>query len=303
MKRLSAFWRKWSCRMALALAFTAAPYADAAWHEQHSGSGVLVHYVRLTGHAGNNTAERKILMDGQAACVGRAEWMGGSARLISPDELPKIAKPIDDELYYSENRVLWIKQGKTYDFDYKTCELVTVPHHILELRSSVGKCETDLIKKEARGQCDERAHAQAPAARFAAGYHANEPNLGLDKVPPQFRTQSVATVEQLKPSIAALALRATGATRTIAGHRCQVYRAKAFDEERCVAKPASPFAIPAAGLNGGIAGLVLEVRGHIINVAAQEVILNLSASQDIFSVPKGTKIRSTAWKPSVGTNP
>ncbi|MHB1232073.1 MAG: hypothetical protein ACYCZQ_05765 [Burkholderiales bacterium] len=278
----------------------------AAWHDEHPGAELQVHFVHLTGYAGDNAVNRRNLLDEHKACVDLNRSLGRPARPLPPDGIPANAHPEDVEIYYSPNRTLTVTKGTLYKINFDTCALTAFPHHRLELHSAIGRCDIDLIQREARGVCDDRAHARAPNTTLAHLAPTEVPPVDLDKVPPAMRAQVAAQLERLKnlpqgpKNLYGAALVATGAYKDIAGYRCESYRADALKSERCIAHPHSPFPIPAASFNAGIPGLLLDMENTGWTLRAQEVRMNIWVSKDLFVVPAGLKMKSIA---SPGVHP
>ena len=127
-----------------------------------------------------------------------------------------------------------------------------------------GACDADMVRKVARGNCD--------AAALAASARAP-----LRPEPPS---------------------RVGGETRVVAGMPCQVHRF-APGWELCIAHPATaqltdPDPIPAAPLNGGVHGLLLEAHTRALTLEAKEARLNLSVPKEMFTLPPGLKMHPGA---------
>lgn len=266
--------------------------AEPASHEAFPGTDVLAHYVKLKGHGLDNDRQLASLMDEYAACAKANELAGKPVQ--PPPKLPEERLPVEHEIYYSANRTLSVKRGVLYVIDRDTCALATRKHHIHVLRSSAGKCDIDLVRNEARGECDSAAHARAPASRTAA---AKVPAVDMEKVPPHLRARVEEQLKQMKaaqPAGSGAAGQAQRAgSKTVAGHQCTVYRLESVQAEKCVAHPPSPFVIPAAPYNEGLPGILLQVRQPaVIALDAERVTLNLKVSEQLFSVPRGARIFS-----------
>lgn len=238
--------------------------AAAAWHETFLGDGVAVHYVRLTGHGGDNEANRRNVLAMHQGCVDVNTAMGNPSKPLPAGGVPPVVSTKEIEIYYAANRTVTIKQGTLYDIDLTDCALVGTVHHIVEFAWYGGSCDADLIRKQARGFCD----AAALAASAVAPLRPVSPNLGSEE------------------------------TRVVAGTPCQVHR---FDPryERCIAHPgplqaSNPNPIPAAPFNGGVRGLLLEANTPALTLRAQEVRMNLSVSNELFLLPPGMKINPGA---------
>lgn len=234
--------------------------AFAAWHDHMPGEGLPVHYVRLSGHGGDNAVNRANLAASYKAC---AETQAAFGRPHEPAPvLPPIVQTHSAEIYYAANRTLTLKEGTLHFIDPQTCALAQRPHRMLELRSRAGRCDVDLLKKEAWGECDAALHAKAAP-------------------------------------VAALPASPEGATRTLLGTSCQVHAVPALKSQVCVAHPAptrerplAPHPIPAAPLNGGRPGVVLDIDTPALTLQAQEVRWNLSVSPKLFDLPLGTRMRA-----------
>lgn len=279
--------------------FLAALFAIAAIHpsyaalySDHPGSDALVHYVHLVGYtklASTPQIDRQNLLDSHAGCVRIAKKFGRPYRDLPAAGIPELIHPQDLEIYYSSNRTLTVLKGSWLIVDEVTCEVVPHPHHTLELLSAIGRCTIDLIQQEARGVCDVNAHASAPDSQRSI-LPADRSLSDLSKLPPHLRAGVLAQYEATNKSGVAPVL--TGEQKTFAQHKCPVRRASALDIERCVANPTSTFPIPASFYNGGIPGLLLEIKSRSLNLQAEDVKTNLGVSQTIFTIPKGLKIRS-----------
>lgn len=298
------------CRIAPVMAaflLTASHNAEPAWHDSHPGSGVAVHYVRLTGYGGDNEVNRKNLIETHKACADTQAAFGKLAKALPPEGVPAVISTQEIEIYYASNRTLTIKQGTLYDIDRGNCALIAIPHRILELRSAAGRCDIDLIKKEARGQCDAAAHERAAASSMTYAPSGKAPAVDLSKVPPQMRAQVEAQLERLKQMPRAqqdaptAGIAATGQRKTLANTPCEVHRHEALQSMLCIATPApsperplNPYPIPAAPLNGGIPGLLMAAKTPALTLQAQQVLLNLSVPRDLFAIPADVKINSGA---------
>lgn len=283
----------------------ASRHAEPAWHDVHPGSDVAVHYVRLTGYGGDNDVNRKNLIDTYRACADLQAGLGKPVKALPPEGAPAVVSTQEIEIYYAANRTLTVKQGALYDIDRGTCALVAIPHRMLELRSAAGRCDIDLIKKEARGQCDASAHERAAALSSASAPDAKVPAIDLGKVPPRMRAQVEAQLERLKQlpgreqTAPAAESPAILQRKTLVNTPCEVHRHEALRSTLCIARLASsperllnPYPIPAAPLNGGIPGLLMEAKTPALTLQAQQVQLNLSVSKTLFEIPADVKVKS-----------
>lgn len=287
--------------MAMLIAIVTTIYmqnAHAASGDAHD-KAVVAHLVHLSGYGGDNEANRKALSDKYKACADRNTLAKKKITPLPAAGIPEKALTIEDDIYYSANRTLTVKQGILYDIDFETCALVERPHHVNELRSSSGICSMDMIKKEARGQCDNNAvdTAAGSASTGSIAHKANRkaPVFDPEKVPPEFRASLREQMERLKTlpqSPGGAHMPATGASKLIAHYQCEVYRDNKLDIEVCVAHPKSTFVIPAAGLNATVPGILLEAKSKALAMQANKVNMDTAVSPDMFLVPADIKILS-----------
>lgn len=282
--------------------------AQASWYDEHPGSDLTVHFVHLTGFGGDNALNRRNLSIEYLACVDRHEAFGKPTNPLPPGGIPPVITSQDIEIYYSPNRVLSVKQSTVYVIDQTACELQAKSKRMLLLNSAIGQCDINLNTKEAVGVCDESAHEHAPNSTLAKLAPTKAPVVDLSKLPPQIRAQVAAQINQLKqlpqgPGGAnGTSLLSKGTYKNIANFRCETYRANALKSELCIAHPKSLFPIPAAPLNGGIPGLLLEVDNPALTLHAKEVKMDIAVSKYIFSIPKDIKITNIRL-PMPGGNP
>ena len=270
--------------------------ARAAWHDEHPGSDTEVHFVHLTGHGGDNDENRRNLLIEYQACVDRKRASGLAASPLPAGGIPPVVFVADNEIYYSPNRVLLVTQNTRYFIDQAACELRAHSKKILEFGSVIGYCKIDMGTRKAIGACDEKAHEQAPNSTMAKIAPGKVPVVDLDKIPPQMRAQVAAQVERLKQlpqgsaGLPVTELVTTGGYKTIAGYRCESYRAEALRSEKCIAHPRSSFPIPAAPLNGGIPGLLLGVDSPALTLRAHDVKMSMTVSKSLFAIPSGIQV-------------
>ena len=268
----------------------------AAWHDDHPGDDLVVHYVYLTGYDGNNDVNRRNLLIEYQACIDRHAAFGQASNPLPPGGIPSVVVTEDIELYYSSNRVLRVSQSKIYFIDQAACDLTAKSKRMLELNSVIGRCNIDLNTKKAIGACDEKAQEQAPNSTLAKIAPAKMPPIDLDKLPPKVRAQVAAQLDRLNrlpqgpAGLYGAALLPTGGYKTIAKYKCASYRADALHTELCIAHPKSDFPIPASLMNGGIPGLLLDVDTPAMTLHAQEVKMDMAVSKSIFAIPAGIKV-------------
>jgi len=266
--------------------------SQAALYDEHPGSDVQVHYVYLVGYsklASTTEIDRQNLLDSHAGCVEISKKFNKPYKDLPAEGIPELIHPLDMEIYYSSNRTLTVLKGSRLFVDVSTCEIKPNLHHTRELLSAIGRCTIDLVKKEAWGVCDIDAHASAPNSKRSS-LPSDRSMSDLSKVPPHLRAGVMAQYERTNKSGVAPVL--TGEQKTIADYKCDVRRAGTLEIERCVSNPERSFPIPASFHNGGIPGLLLEIKSPTLNLQAREVKTSLGISQTIFTIPKGLKVRS-----------
>lgn len=275
--------------LALVLGLACSP-SQAARDDDLPGVGSTAHYVRLTGHD-KGKLPHQILVSLRESCVAINQGLNRPVAPLPPGGIPKTVVRAEREIFYSPNRVLLEEKGEGHDIDSSDCSLKARPFHRLLLNSTAGTCEADLVKKEAKGQCDARAHAMAPA-------DTNDPRAPADysKVPAHLRhtiPQMEAMRQQGLDSVGAR----TGATEVHAGVPCEVYRAEAAKSEHCLARPASAVAgVQTAyrmrAIHGRFGLWLRETPDEEgMSLLAQEVRLDIPVTKDMFNIPAGLKIK------------
>jgi hypothetical protein len=267
--------------------------ARAAWHDKLLGSDTAVHYVYLTGHDGDNAINRKLLQIEYDACVDRKHLTGKQSASLSPDDIPAVPRPEEVEIYYSANRTLLVVYGKRYQIKNEDCSLDVFVHHTLQLTSPVGRCDVDLIKKQTRGKCGSNEHRQAAAFPLTRGDSISLSEEDLRKVPPHMQKQVREQFAFLKKKLDAEkdgASAPAGARKRIAGITCEVSGYASVKTEKCIARPESQFPIPASPLNLEHSGLLLEVKSEVMTLKAQKVLLHMSVSERLFTIPAGMAV-------------
>ncbi|MGH8806355.1 MAG: hypothetical protein ACREX0_00580 [Noviherbaspirillum sp.] len=265
---------------------------QAAFHEAFPSGDVEVHYVHLTGHGGDNETERNVLKREHGACVERNRIFGKAAKPLADEEIPAVPHQHDVEIYYARNRTLLAARQKVHRIERETCALAVFEYHNLRLSSGAGRCDIDLLKREARGQCDGAMHRRAPAASSSSS--ATESQLraiDMKKVPPHMRETVQAAIDRLKDGADSAPKNGArkSATETIAGVECEVSRYVAVYAEKCIANPKSNFVIPASPFNAERPGLLLEMKSAAMSLRAEQVTLHIRVSDDIFVPPAGMK--------------
>lgn len=272
----------------------------AAWHDQLNGSGVAAHYVRLSGHAGDNKVKLQNLIEMREACVRVNRDMGRPVQTFDVNSYPALVTVIDLEIYYSANRTLDVFQSLHHSIDLSSCALEVTAAKKLTLRSGAGKCDVDLVKKTAIGNCDAQAHATALAWQGNTTQLAT--SVDMDKVPSQFREQVIASLKQMQnanshESQSKELVQPLKQGKRLIDVDCQVYKHSQLNHEVCIAQPnatskpgINPYPIPASPLSAGISGILLESKSPALSISAQQVDWNLSVSPDVFKIPTGIQL-------------
>lgn len=297
-----------TCRKILMVVMLVATQsALSAWHDQQPGAGVAVHYVHLSGWGGDNEVNRRNLLISYKACTETQAAFGRPYEALPAQGLPATVSTQDIEIYYSTNRTLTIKQGILHSIKSTTCALVATPHRIVELRSSAGRCDMDLLKSEAVGNCDAMAHAQAAAWTGARQAVTSVSGIDMNKVPPQMRAQVQVQLDRMAKRDAPASIDGSIEpieTREVANIVCTVHRNRAVMSELCVANPMptalnlfTPYPIPPAPLNGGIPGILIAAKTPALTLVAQEVRWNISVSPSLFNIPRNVRVRTMQGSP------
>lgn len=276
--------------------------ANSVWHDQLIGTGLKVHYVRLAGYAGNNEVNLKNLIAMREACAQSKRNMGSPVQSLDAVSYPALVTAVSLEIYYSSNRTLDVFQSLHYSVDMVSCALEATPAKKLTLRSNAGKCDADLVKKIATGDCDALAHANAQA--WQGNKAQSLPSIDIDKVPAHLREQLLASYQQLQRSNSQGTQArdlppAASEEKMMLDVKCQVYRHIQLSHEVCIAQPnldsqpgLNPYPIPASPFNAAISGVLMQSKSPALNVTAQEVRWNLSVSPNVFKLPTGIQLRT-----------
>lgn len=125
--------------LALLLAFSAC-VAVAAPHNQVPGSGVLAHYVHLTGYGGGNEVNLKNLKKTCQTCITTHMAKSRPYQALRADGMPRIVAVIEEEIYYATNRTLSVQYGVLHRINPDNCALEATPHRVVSLQLSIGRC-------------------------------------------------------------------------------------------------------------------------------------------------------------------
>ena len=240
----------------LSLALCALP-SLAAWHDDHPGTGVTVHYVHLTGH-GNNAFERQFIADGYQICATIKRVAGEQAPPFSAADVPAFPLAKDVEIYYGTERTAMVSTVRAHVIDKSTCRLTVDVQRAVRIDWASGACNIDLVRKLAYGACNTNSFAGLPTTRP----HPVEPAT------PQTEF------------------------RNIAGISCRVHAHAVGPTEHCIAQPVSssgafvePVQTTVSPFNANYTGLALEVRTPWDSLRAQDVRLGMVIGPELFALP------------------
>jgi hypothetical protein len=276
--------------------------ACAAWHDRYAGKGVQVHHVQLTGYVGDNSTALRNLSAMHEACLQHNKTIGRASQALPANGLPAWVTALEIDIYYAANRTLEIKKSLHHFVDPASCALEAKESTNLTLFSSAGKCDVDVAKKTALGQCDSQQHAKSSALKI----HENAMSaaealakLDLNKLPPNQRANIEASLRNLNHTAPASS---SLVNRVVAGYQCRSFEDAALNVQRCLAQPnpqvianLNPYPIPPATLNGNKPGVLLEIKSLAVNVTAKVVAFNLAVSADLFVMPPDYTLSAPTW--------
>ena len=243
--------------------------ALAAWHDDHPGTGIAAHYVRLKSHGGDNETDRKNLVASYKSCAEGARLAGRTA--APPLTVPEFVNSSVVETYYTADRSLTVVQGARYSINITSCALVESPYRYANIAALGTECKIDLIRRRVEGFCD----------KSPTGSSVGDP------------------LRPLNPLMVP-----TGEGRSVAGRACQAYASSVLpDFEVCVADPAttadwqmSPAVFFTPPFNSGVPGMLLQARSRLVVKEAEEVQLNISVSPSLFAIPPGFRVNPGATR-------
>jgi hypothetical protein len=272
----------------------------SASHDEFLGDGVRSHYVALTGHGADNDANRKNIRAYYESCLKTIKLLGRTVK--SNESMPNIIHKISVEIYYAENRTLEILDNLYHSINVLDCGVESTQTKVWTLTSSAGICRANLIKNIAEGMCDFKAHERARGTGSRtdnAGLHT----IDLSKVPPHARAQVEAVMKAnaglLAGSSAPVGFVNTMKTNNVAGVPCQIYQNESLKIEHCMAAidpkatpQLNPSTVGTWGLNGGLTGILLQLKSPALTLDAQTTAFNLSVTSKFFDLPAGIKVSS-----------
>ncbi len=256
----------------------AAPSAHAAWHDEHSGQDVQAHYVKLTGHGGNNARNRQLLLEEYTACANINPKLGLPVKPLPATGIPDIISSHVIDIYYAPGRTIAVSSGALHTLNRNDCGVEAHEHATLKfLGPEIDTCEVDLIRRKVKGICGTTTAS-------------TRSQTVLSQLPPEKRKEALKQLERVKQTRfvgpSAGQLPGTGTYRVISGLRCEVYRQPPTGMELCIARPDSAFPIPASVYNAAVPGLLLSARSEeIMTVTASEVRLGIGLSEKAFAIP------------------
>jgi hypothetical protein len=289
----------------LATSLFAAQAACAAWHDRYAGKGLQVHHVQLTGYGGDNANALRNLAAMHEACIQHNRTIARASQPLPAGGLPTWVNAFEIDIYYAANRTLEVKKSFHHSVDPASCALEAKESINLTLFSSAGKCDADVAKKTALGQCDSQQHAKSVVLK------ANEisvttaealAKMDLSKLPSDQRAKIEASLKTLN---IATPVSDSSVNRVVAGYQCRSFEDAALNIQRCLAQPSpqiianlNPYPIPPATLNGKKPGVLLEIKSLAMTVTARAVAYNLAVSPDLFMIPSDYKLSApTGGKP------
>ena len=242
--------------LCLSLTLCALP-GSAAWHDDHPGTGVTVHYVHLTGH-GNSAFERQLIAAEYEICATSKRVAGEQAPPLSAADVPTHPLFKDVEIYYGAERTAMVSTVRAHVIDKSTCRLTVDVQRAVRINWASGACNIDLVRKLAYGACNTSSFAGLPTTRP----HRVEPAT------PQTEF------------------------RTIAGLPCRVYAHAVGPTEHCIAQPVSPSGAlvepvqtTVSPFNANYTGLALEARTPWETLRAQDLRLAMAIGPELFALP------------------
>jgi hypothetical protein len=244
------------------------------------GSDVRAHWVHLAGHFGNNSKMRAALIDSLSNCVAVMRKANMPHQEIPSDQIPQLIHEIETDTYIAQNRVMKIHRQTLVGYNPNDCSLRITHIDKAVLASMNGTCNINLTEKTASGVCDAAIHAGAASL-----------------------TDLMTLQENASAATKARRPHKTGESKSIAGIQCDVYKSMPpLEESYCISTAGSFLASPIQSFGGTVPGLRLEIvsKNNQTQVATN-VHLDTLVSPDIFSVPKGIKVKSiTGMVPSHG---
>jgi hypothetical protein len=178
---------------------------------------VQVHWVRLQGYfegtQGNVAMLNQLKADVQT-CVQAAQLAGRQTHL--PQVWPDYVHSSQSDTYDAANRTINYATTLLYTVNHVDCSLVENRRVVAKLASTMGFCEIDLAAKKARGVCDVRGHAGAPAVVQVSRASVPYARSGEVNAPTQ---AALAAMEKAMQQYAPVK---RGEHKTIAGIECDV---------------------------------------------------------------------------------
>lgn len=265
-------------------AFAKRPIEDAVLksprpHESAGGAKIRVHYVsRHTLDPMGPGVSLKSLQQSVQQCV--ASTARGGKKSNPPTSWPEeAAYEARVDSYYARNRGIAYRHGVQFAINPIDCSLMELEISEATLYSSYGVCFIDLARKRYQGQCDFKAHEQAPvtvATIPSPGQQAAD--LAKMKADPQ-----MAAMAAVLERVVATAPKPTGAIKTFDGARCEVITVDVpVKSTQCFLRGGS-FAPSAQATESGASKILLEIEMPSAKEVADRVKLDTEVGASVFT--------------------
>jgi hypothetical protein len=241
---------------------------------------VHVHWVRQQGYfdgAQGHAAMMNELKASVQGCIRAAQLAGRETR--PPQVWPDYVQSTQSDTYNAANRTITYATTLLYTYDHANCSLVENRRMMAKLASAKGVCDIDFSNKTARGVCDARAHANAPAVTQVG---LQQPAPGSRIAAPNAQTQ--AALIAMEKAMKQFGPIRTGEHKTIAGIDCDVVKnVLGTDGTACISRGGSFVGWPAGAGSAG-SGMALELTGvGGLNARAVKAQLDASVNAAVFA--------------------
>lgn len=241
---------------------------------------VHVHWVRQQGYfdgAQGHAAMMNELKADVQSCIRAAQLAGRETR--PPQVWPDYVQSTQSDTYDAANRTITYATTLLYTYDHANCSLVENRQVMAKLASTKGVCDIDFSNKTARGVCDARAHADAPAVTQVG---RQQPAAGNRIAAPNAQTQ--AALVAMEKAMKQFGPIRTGEHKTIAGIDCDVVRnVLGTDGTACISRGGSFVGWHADAGSAG-SGVALELTGvGGLNAHAVKAQLDASVNATVFA--------------------
>lgn len=241
---------------------------------------VRVHWVRQEGYFDGTQGHAAMLNElkaGVQGCIRAAQLAGRETR--PPQVWPDYVQSTQSDTYDASNRTITYATTLLYTYDHANCSLVENRRVMAKLASPKGVCEIDFSNKTARGVCDARAHADAPAVMQVS---LQQPVPGNRIAASNAQTQ--AALIAMEKAMKQFGPIRTGEHKTIAGIECDVVRnVLGTDGTACISRGGS-FVGWHDGVGSAGSGVTLELTGvGGMNAHAVKAQLDASVNAAVFA--------------------